>query len=191
VVDSTAEQKRAVRARYRARRRALNGVVRAEADAAAQERFLELPAVAAARRVALYRPFDGEVDTAAIAEAFRARGRGVLYARRRADNTLAFIDARGWRARHNGLPEPEGPEVALTAADVVVVPGVAFDAEGHRVGMGGGCYDRLVAAGGPVAIGLAYELQRTERVPTDAWDQPIAVLVTEVGTYHFHNTERS
>jgi 5-formyltetrahydrofolate cyclo-ligase len=66
---------------------------------------------------------------------------------------------------------------------VVLVPGVAFDEAGGRLGRGGGFYDRSLAAlratGAVYAVGLAYEAQMAARVPRDAWDEPVDVVATE------------
>jgi 5-formyltetrahydrofolate cyclo-ligase len=63
----------------------------------------------------------------------------------------------------------------------VVVPGVAFDARGRRLGKGLGCYDRFLhgLAGTAVTVGLAYSRQMVEEVPVDSWDMPVDAVVTE------------
>lgn len=116
-----------------------------------------------------------------------------------------------------GIPEPDEdcPPADAGDIDLVVVPGVAYDCRGHRVGYGGGFYDGLLrawrvlrerclpgavgdaptgGAGGsgnpgggvaPVACGLAYELQVYQTVPSGAHDQPVDMLVTESGVRRF------
>lgn len=82
-------------------------------------------------------------------------------------------------------PPGEAPVVTPT---VLIVPLLAFDATCQRLGYGGGYYDRTLAllrAAGPVrAIGLAYEAQRVDTVPTEATDQPLDAVVTESGVHH-------
>ncbi|KPQ08194.1 MAG: 5-formyltetrahydrofolate cyclo-ligase YgfA [Rhodobacteraceae bacterium HLUCCA12] len=90
----------------------------------------------------------------------------------------------------------EGPFGARIPADavpirpeIVIVPLVAFDARGFRLGYGGGFYDRTLAglrATGPVlALGFAYDAQEIARVPVDAFDQPLDAIVTETGIRRF------
>jgi 5-formyltetrahydrofolate cyclo-ligase len=73
----------------------------------------------------------------------------------------------------------------LGDAELIVVPGVAFAPDGHRLGMGGGHYDRTLRALSARAIGLAYELQRVTALPTAPWDIPVDALATDVALYEF------
>ena len=76
-------------------------------------------------------------------------------------------------------PRPSCPTVAPAALDVILVPGVAFDRAGGRLGYGGGFYDRFLAACTGPRLGLAFALQLVACVPREAHDLPLAVLVTE------------
>ena len=82
-----------------------------------------------------------------------------------------------------GAPIPEAPE--LLVPQVLIVPLLAFDARGYRLGYGGGFYDRtlerLRAAGPVTAIGFAYGAQELAEVPTEPTDQPLDLIVTEAG----------
>jgi len=83
------------------------------------------------------------------------------------------------------IPEDGAPIIPR----VVIVPLVGFDAQGYRLGYGGGFYDRTLAmlrAAGPVtALGFAYDAQELERLPTDAYDQRLDGIVTESGLRRF------
>ena len=75
--------------------------------------------------------------------------------------------------------EVPGPEYT---AGLVLVPAVAFDARGYRLGFGGGYYDRLMARpemDDTVTLGLCYEFQRIESFPMNAWDAPVQGICTE------------
>lgn len=82
-----------------------------------------------------------------------------------------------------GLREPD-PELAAPAdpslAELIVVPGVAFSVNGLRLGMGGGYYDRFLAQVSAPIVGLAYELQLVDSLPTAEHDQPVDIIVTEL-----------
>lgn len=139
--------------------------------------------------VALYAAKGSEVETAAIDAAARARGLVVAYPRVIADGTpLAFLAARTDELVPAGLglrePPPDAPRVELGAIGVFFVPGVAFDRAGGRVGWGRGHYDATLAAA-PTArrVGLAFELQLVDGVPSEAHDMPMHVILTEVATY--------
>ena len=81
-----------------------------------------------------------------------------------------------------GILEPRKEfirRIAPDNVDLVVVPGVAFDCSGHRIGYGKGCYDKLLRKTKAVKIGLAFELQLISEVPKEAHDVPMDKIVTE------------
>jgi 5-formyltetrahydrofolate cyclo-ligase len=98
---------------------------------------------------------------------------------------------------HRWTPEGEMQEGPFGASipvstvrvvpQIVILPLLAFDASGHRLGYGGGFYDRtlqaLRAAGSVHAVGFAYDAQVVEQVPTEATDQPLDAIVTDAGIY--------
>ena len=73
--------------------------------------------------------------------------------------------------------------------DVILAPLLGFDNQGHRLGMGGGFYDRTLESvkgqSKPIIIGLAFECQRIDAVPTEAWDIPSDAILTENGLAYF------
>lgn len=76
------------------------------------------------------------------------------------------------------------PENALEKQiDLYIVPGVAFDRNGNRLGRGGGYYDRLLKNKKNIKIGLAYEIQMVAQVPHSSYDIPMDMVVTEAKTY--------
>ena len=94
-----------------------------------------------------------------------------------------------WHSGSFGISEPVGGRVVeLAEHDVVLVPLVAFDRGGYRVGQGGGFYDRALAplldlSSRPFLIGVAHEFQRLERVPRQPWDVALDAVVTEVAVH--------
>ncbi len=84
-----------------------------------------------------------------------------------------------------GIPEPRltlSQIVPLWTMDMVLLPLVAFDSSGNRVGMGGGYYDQALANMGarrPLLIGLGYEFQRVDKILARPWDVPLDAIVTE------------
>lgn len=161
--------------------------------AAAHRRHADAVASAIAARlaptdvVAAYYARDGEVDLAPLMERCWQRrivvalpvlvGRRMAFAAYRSDTVL--------RRNRHGIPEPVAARRGARSAlepNIVLAPLVAFDADGNRLGMGGGYYDRYFATH-PQAlrVGVAHECQRAQALPADAWDQRLAALVTETG----------
>ena len=85
-----------------------------------------------------------------------------------------------------GLSEPTGPRAE---PDVLLVPLLAFDACGRRLGYGGGYYDRTIAATGALAIGAAYAAQEVAAVPVGPDDRPLAGIVTETDLRYFERRQ--
>ena len=86
-----------------------------------------------------------------------------------------------------GVLEPRGGRaVAVDRIDVLLVPGVAFDRSGHRLGYGKGFYDRAIAkcSDNTVRVGFAYDFQVVDALPVGEHDQPVAALMTESRTLH-------
>lgn len=179
-----------LRQTMRARRRALAPAERARADARAQTHLLAHRWFVDASAVGLYRPFDGETDTAHIAERAQGHGKRVLYARvRRRGAPLEFVMPTGWRVKKRGLPVPIGPAEALTSGTVLVVPGVVFDAGGYRLGFGGGYYDRTLAERPVRSIGLAYAFQQVDAIARAPWDRRVGALATDAALVEFDTGE--
>ena len=144
----------------------------------------------AATEVALYSPIDTEVDTQAILAHALASKKAVFFPRIGPDSSGWFFQVGAetdLRAGRFGINEPAGglplPVQAEDGAEhaVIFVPGLAFDVDGDRLGRGGGAYDRMLTAlkRQAIFVGLAFELQIMERLPTDEWDQKIHYVITE------------
>src|SRR5262249_37661523 len=142
----------------------------ARRSALAAPHLLSLPEVESARRVALFAPVRNEIDTRPVHEALVERGVTVCYPRV-AGPTLSFGAAADLRPLVPGKPAipepaPDAPAVAAADLDVLVIPGLAFDLLGERLGWGGGHYDRtLAAAPAALRVGYAYDFQIAPVVP--------------------------
>ncbi|EPY01873.1 5-formyltetrahydrofolate cyclo-ligase [Magnetospirillum fulvum] len=135
-----------------------------------------------------YWPLPGELDPRPLMEALAARGAALaLPVVVAPDAPLAF---RGWSSGDRLESGPHGTVHPTQAAPLLVptlllVPLLAFDAKGFRLGFGGGYYDRTLDAlrrgGGVVAVGLAFAAQQSPALPSDPWDQPLDIVFTEEG----------
>ncbi|MFI5965160.1 5-formyltetrahydrofolate cyclo-ligase [Streptomyces asoensis] len=170
------------------------------AAAALAERALELPELTHARTVAAYVSVGTEPGTTTLLDALHARGVRVLLPALLPDNDLDWGAYTGEgslaRVQHGGkmaLLEPSGRRLgpdAVTTADVVLLPGLAVDGRGMRLGRGGGSYDRVLArlsdsGARPSLVVLLYDTEVVERVPEEAHDRPVHVVVTPSGTRRF------
>lgn len=186
-----------------ARRDAIDLDVRAAKSAVVCARLVELmesSGTASQRTVAVYAAMGSEVDPAAFAAAAAARGWRVAY-----PCMLSAIDAAAcgqrmcMRAVAGGdasvapfiahptrafaamdIDSSRFPIVPAEALDMIIVPLVAFDRAGARLGYGGGCYDRYLPTVAPkcLIVGIAFDEQRVDHVPTDAHDLPLSHIVS-------------
>jgi len=157
----------------------------ASASEAACSRLASLPRLAGARCVALFASLPDEPSTRPLFEVLRGQELRCLLPRTTEARHLEFCEVPRWedlRSGRYGVSEPpvDSVVVSLEEADIVVVPGVAFDASGGRLGRGGGYYDRVLARlEGPFVVGLALEGQVVEEVPRGDLDQLVDAVVTE------------
>ncbi|WP_419845886.1 5-formyltetrahydrofolate cyclo-ligase [Candidatus Poriferisocius sp.] len=145
-----------------------------------------------AKRVSATIADDGELDPAPLVTACRLRGIDVYFPVLRDPAPMQFAPGGPDTAMvHNrfGIPEPDVDPEALVSArelDVVLAPLVVFDAAGHRAGRGQGYYDRALAfllngprPAKPLVVGLAYELQLVDGVPSHPGDVTMDAVITE------------
>ena len=145
-----------------------------------------------AKRVSATIADDGELDPAPLVTACRLRGIDVYFPVLRDPAPMQFAPAGPDTTMvHNrfGIPEPDvGPEALVSARelDVVLTPLVLFDAAGHRAGRGRGYYDRGLAfllngprPAKPLVVGLAYECQLVDGVPSHPGDVTMDAVITE------------
>lgn len=177
-----------VRREARARRAAVRAFQRRAAAERAAAHLARACRARGARHVAVYLSMADELDSAPLIRRLRAAG-CTLYAPRLAPGRrIRFVALGGALTRNRyGIREPAAgaPPPRL---DVIVLPLVAFDAAGHRLGMGGGYYDRLLEGYGPqrpLRVGYAYALQEVADVPVAPHDAPLHAVATERGVRFF------
>lgn len=166
--------KTALRQLVKQRIAAMSGEEQRNEAALVCAQLLREEAVVRAGRVALYAAMEGrELDLAAAAAALERQGKQVLLPRLRPDGEMDFAAAEAGERHAMGFRQP-GPAAAAAVPEVVVCPGRAFDAAGHRVGWGRGYYDRaLRLLPGVPTIGVCFACQVFEEVPHEPHDQPM------------------
>lgn len=175
-----------LRAEVRARLAGVDAARWAEASAGVGTLLVEVLARMSARRVMVYAAMPGEVDVWGVWRWCVGRGVTVWLPRVRADGEMEAASAgdvglSGLVRGRLGTLEP-GPGAATIGAgeiDAVVVPGVAFDLGGGRLGRGKGFYDRFLGGVRGVPIGVCAEEQVVERVPMESWDVRMDAVVTD------------
>jgi 5-formyltetrahydrofolate cyclo-ligase len=173
--------KAALRRRILAARAGLSVDQRAAAGRALRDAILALPQVQMAGTVAAYYSIGSEPDTHGLVYALWKRGSYVLLPRLRPDMDLDWASYEGpdsLRPGPRGLTEPTEPSrgvPAVSRADLVIVPALAVDRRGARLGRGGGSYDRALARVGPQVstIALLYDGELLGEVPAAAHDQRV------------------
>jgi 5-formyltetrahydrofolate cyclo-ligase len=152
------------------------------------------------RHIAVYLPSDGEIDPQPLIQYLRSLGKHLYL-----PVLVSFSARRLWFSPYSpgdrlvlnryGIPEPERVHhrrIKPVALDLVLTPLVGFDDRGHRLGMGGGYYDRAFGFLNsrkrwkkPRLMGLAYELQRSRTLTAAPWDVNLDAVATERAVYHF------
>lgn len=181
------ERKRELRRRLLAQRDALSAGEIAIRSAEAAARLFSLPEMGEAEVIMFFVSFGSEIATTPMI--LRALAEGKRVAAPRAERASRMLLPYAVSDLQSDLspgaygllePVPGRPLVPLDEIGVVIVPGVAWDEEGFRLGYGGGYYDRFLAQVKQAArIGLGFELQVCPRVPREPADLPVDVLVTE------------
>jgi 5-formyltetrahydrofolate cyclo-ligase len=183
------EEKRRLRRRIAALRAGVPAQRAAAAAGRIAAHLLADPAVARARRIALYAALPDEVPTRPLFEALAARRASLVFPRVQDERALVFAAVADWselRPGRYGVLEPpaEAPAARPAQGDLVLVPGVAFDRSGRRLGRGGGFYDRAFAPGAegaPLLVGVAYAFQLVPVVPATPADRRMDGVVSEEG----------
>lgn len=149
--------------------------------------LLSLPEVAGARAVLLFSAFGTEVPTAGLRAKLLHDGARVLlpFLTEAGEMEAAEVSPGEPLAASGYGPREPASRVPIDPAqiDLAIVPGLAFDRRGGRLGYGGGHYDRYLArlAPGTPVVGLAFSLQLVDRVPTDSGDRRVDLVVTDEG----------
>lgn len=155
------------------------------------------------QRIAFYFAADGEMDPSPLVKRAIRAGKRCYYPvlRKRPAQSLWFVqhgEKQPLKSNRFGIPEPQTCHRSIAmpwGLDLIILPLVAFDLLGNRLGMGGGYYDRTLSFKlkrthwkGPKLIGIAHEFQRVDSLPINKWDIPLDGVITEKKLYLFNQT---
>lgn len=200
-LDIFAEQHR-LRKSLRRQRLSLSNHTRRRTEQAVVRHMRRQPNFVNAKHVGLYLDAFGEVPTGALIQlCFKLRKAVYLPVVRSVNQPLSWsgITRHQWQnqrmMKHRfGMKQPLIQRgVSVKALDCLFMPLVGFDLKGHRLGMGGGFYDRTLASRStkgkpqtkPWRIGIAYDFQRVDKLHTNHWDIPLHAIVTQSGYKRF------
>lgn len=159
------------------------------------KQIIELPAFQQASRVACYLPFEQEVDLLPLIQQGWQDGKEIYVPIVIATDTkkmdfYPYTPSSKLHTNHFGINEPlvshDTKAIDLHELDLLIVPVVAFDRQCNRIGQGAGYYDRYLSHSPdekPIRLGAAYEIQQVNNIPTDKWDVPLDLVVTEETIY--------
>jgi 5-formyltetrahydrofolate cyclo-ligase len=183
--------KQTLRNRIRARRQALPPSHQHRASRAILKRLSKHPLFLNSQHIAFYLTHDGEVDPQPLMQLAHLSKKHCYLPVIKPDRSLGFVRYRpGTPLIKNryGIAEPCGRrgQISPQKLDIVIMPLVAFDRQGGRLGMGGGFYDRSFQAPGstrhskgPVLLGLGHAFQEVAYLELEDWDVKLAVIATE------------
>lgn len=188
-----------IRKQVRQQRRTLSDAERENAALLLCERIASSRRFQQSKHIAFYLSNDGEIDLSLLIEHAWQQGKQCYLPVLSEPNThkLWFIPyTQKTKLINNrfGIPEPVHPHKTrlkkALSLDLILMPLVAFDTQGNRVGMGGGFYDRSLAFlkhrqrwHKPYLLGVAYEFQKQPQLVTNPWDIPLQAIVTDKQFY--------
>jgi len=175
-----------LRAAMRDRRERLSPVESRFCAERIAERLLKLPEIISVRSIALYSPIRGEVSTEPAYSQLR-RGVEAIYFPRVPDSgtgPIEFVRINDWQQLIRGYagilePPPSFPAAPIDEIGAMVIPGLAFDIHGQRLGWGKGFYDRVLKKYSGIRVGLGYDFQLLDQIPSGVHDEPMAFVITE------------
>ncbi len=192
--DFTATRKSELRVVLRRRRTALSPAERRHAARAAAAHLLRSRVLKRTKRIALYLSHGHELDTAPLLRALHRLGLQVYVPVTLSGHRLCFVRlCPGMRLRRGryGIRQPAAsrPRCDARRLQLILLPLLGFDHAGHRLGQGGGYYDRSLAncrnRQRPMRLGYAYAAQEVDALPFEAWDVRLDGVVSERGLRRF------
>ncbi len=169
----------------RGKRQSLSPVLYAKKSAIIREKLEKLPQFKAAKKIMAYVSTNEEVDTRDLIKDCFKKGL-TIYIPKVDRNELKIIPVRSWEVLEPGtfsILEPMMNEASEAAnpedLDLILVPGIAFDHRGHRIGHGKGFYDRTLKNTKAFKIGLAFHEQIVDEIPDEEHDVPMDLIITD------------
>lgn len=133
--------------------------------------------------LAFYLPLGNEVDLRPLIQELLDNGKTIVLPKTLDKHTMAFYPIKDLNDYHIGrfkVMEPNSNEkMPKDAIEIMFIPGIAFSHKGYRLGFGAGYYDRYLVDYPNIKVGVCYDFQVVEELPTDLYDIPVDVIITE------------
>lgn len=206
LLNDETKQRALLRRQFREQRRQLSDIEQRQASIALRKRLLTSNILLGAQTIACYCSDDGEIDLTPTISTLISHKRKIALPFINFSGAMHFKrftkTSRLTAGRFNILhPDKPALNVAPLAIDLILVPLVAFDSQGHRLGRGGGFYDRYLAqfdrarrynlsgcaeaVSRPKVVGVAHSLQQHPELPIEPWDIPMDAVVTDTAVCYF------
>lgn len=189
MLENDVQLRKSIRQQIRQKRQQLTKSQQQQAAQYISQQVLTDPKVQSAQTIALFLSFDGEIDTMPLIQQLWQRGKQVYLPvlhpfNRHSLLFLAYTPTTQLIKNRFNIQQPAldvQQVLPLNQLDIMLIPLVAFDLIGQRLGMGGGFYDRILAGWqqkGFYPIGLAHQCQQVDKLPSATWDIPLPEIIT-------------
>lgn len=189
MLENDVQLRKSIRQQIRQKRQQLTKSQQQQAAQYISQQVLTDPKVQSAQTIALFLSFDGEIDTMPLIQQLWQRGKQVYLPvlhpfNRHSLLFLAYTPTTQLIKNRFNIQQPAldvQQVLPLNQLDIMLIPLVAFDLIGQRLGMGGGFYDRILAGWqqkGFFPIGLAHQCQQVDKLPSATWDIPLPEIIT-------------
>lgn len=182
------QKKKELRKEYKQKRRALTEEQVKEGSARIQEQFLHSDIYKSEDNLLIYVSQDNEVDTVPVIKQALSDGKTVAVPKVYGDH-MHFHRIHGLqdlKAGAYGILEPENCEMIHPSEGILIVPGIVFDEKGHRIGYGGGYYDRYIKKHPELTtVAFAYDFQVIPEIDCEAFDEKPQMILTPSGIWSF------
>jgi len=195
----TIQNKQSIRYNIRKQRHQLSDTQKTQAAKAITQRLIQLSQYIENQQIAAYISHNGEINTNLIIQHALSNGKNVhlpaLHTNKQNELLFYPYQANDQLVDNQfGIPEPNSTKlsaIAITDLDLILMPLVAFDKRGHRLGRGAGYYDKTLEPiknkpikQRPCLIGLGYDFQKLDHIQHEDWDVPMDIVITENSTFY-------
>lgn len=187
-MQNASGMKHSIRQNFKDKRAAISPNLRTEKSALIRQKLEALAEFQAAKNLLIYVSKNDEVETHELIKDCLNSGKKV-YAPKIENDKLTIYEIADWHQLKPGTfdilePYTDSIEAHPEKADLILIPGVAFDKYGHRLGYGKGFYDRLLKNTKAHKIGLAFEEQIVEKIPAEEHDVALDLIITDQSIIH-------
>ena len=171
------ETKNSIRQQIKSLKKSISESNKKEATLLVASAIEQLPCFKLASKILLYHSLPDELNTHSMIDKWSENKS--IYLPRINNNDLEILPANNTELGASKIQEPVGTTtIPLSAIDIAIIPGIAFDKSGIRLGRGKGYYDRLLCQSEVIKVGICYDFQLYDKLPSDPHDIPMDIIIT-------------